>query len=367
MADVPEGAPEHCPGTDAEQAGKAAACEGCPNQAACASAPKGPDPDLAAIAARLAPIKHIILVLSGKGGVGKSTFSAQLAWALAARGLEVGLLDIDICGPSLPKMLGLEGEEIHQSGAGWSPVYVQENLGVMSIGFMLPNPDDAVIWRGPRKNGLIKQFLKDVHWGECDYLIIDSPPGTSDEHISIVQFLKAARVDGAVVVTTPQEVSIIDVRKEINFCKKTGIPVLGVVENMSGLRQPLSSFKFYGPAGEDVTAAVLAVAAAAVPGGGGGGGAVDGGGSSGQQGGGIVAETTVFHASGGGAVRMAADMAVPFLGAVPLDSALSRAGEEGRSVFDAAGGSSSGPALQAIITKLLATVASVDGAQQAAA
>ena len=214
-----------------------------------------------------------------------------------------------------------------------------------------------------------------------------------------------------------QEVSIIDVRKEINFCKKvseacaphlclstcrlpaasppgrnnclppsapipllpstppvppahppqTGIPVLGVVENMSGLRQPLSSFKFYGPAGEDVTAAVLAVAAAAVPGGGGGGGAVDGGGSSGQQGGGIVAETTVFHASGGGAVRMAADMAVPFLGAVPLDSALSRAGEEGRSVFDAAGGSSSGPALQAIITKLLATVASVDGAQQAAA
>ncbi|KAL4457368.1 hypothetical protein ABPG75_012233 [Micractinium tetrahymenae] len=362
--DVPEGAPEHCPGTASEAAGSAAACLGCPNQAACATAPKGPDPDLAAIAARLAPIKHIVLVLSGKGGVGKSTFSAQLAFALAARGLEVGLLDIDICGPSMPKMLGLEGEEIHQSGAGWSPVYVQENLGVMSIGFMLPNPDDAVIWRGPRKNGLIKQFLKDVHWGECDYLVIDSPPGTSDEHISIVQFLKAARVDGAVVVTTPQEVSIIDVRKEINFCKKTGIPVLGVVENMSGLRQPLSSFKFYGPAGEDITAAVLAAVAAAAgsSGGGSGGGGANGGGEPGPAGAAaaaassIMAETPVFHASGGGAARMAADMGVPFLGAVPLDGALSRAGEEGRSVFEAAAGSSSAPALQAVIDKLLVAV-----------
>ncbi len=135
----------------------------------------------------------------------------------------MGLLDIDICGPSLPKMLGLEGEEVHQSGAGWSPVYLADNLGVMSIGFMLPNPDDAVIWRGPRKNGLIKQFLKDVDWGALDFLLIDSPPGTSDEHISVAQFLKAAdNLDGAVVVTTPQEVAIIDVRKEINFCKKVG-------------------------------------------------------------------------------------------------------------------------------------------------
>ncbi|EFN55480.1 hypothetical protein CHLNCDRAFT_23038 [Chlorella variabilis] len=360
---VPEGANQHCPGTEDEQAGKAAACAGCPNQAACASAPKGAvDPDLAAIAARLAPIKHIVLVLSGKGGVGKSTFSAQLAFALAARGLEVGLLDIDICGPSVPKMLGLEGEEIHQSGAGWSPVY--ENLGVMSIGFMLPNPDDAVIWRGPRKNGLIKQFLKDVHWGPCDYLVIDSPPGTSDEHISIAQFLKEARVDGAVVVTTPQQVSIIDVRKEINFCKKTGIPVLGVVENMSGLRQPLSTFKFYGPDGQDVTAAVLQAAEAAAAAAGGGAAANGGGIGGGGAGREVMAETAVFHASGGGAAHMAADMQVPFLGSVPLDSALSKACEEGRSVFETAGadgsasggggGSSSAPALRAIIDKLLA-------------
>lgn len=148
--------------------------------------------------------------------------SAQLAFALANQGKQVGLLDIDICGPSIPTMLGLVGQEVHQSASGWSPVYVEDNLGVMSIGFMLPTTDDAVIWRGPRKNGLIKQFLTDVDWGQLDYLIIDTPPGTSDEHISIVQYLKATTVDGAVIVTTPQEVAMADVRKEINFCKKTG-------------------------------------------------------------------------------------------------------------------------------------------------
>ncbi|KAF5826414.1 P-loop containing nucleoside triphosphate hydrolase protein [Dunaliella salina] len=194
-----------CPGTSSQTAGKSAACAGCPNQSACATAPKGPDPDLAVIAARMRGIKHKILVLSGKGGVGKSTFSAQLAFALASKGKEVGLLDIDICGPSIPKMLGLEGQEIHQSNLGWSPVYVEDNLAVMSIGFMLPNPDDAVIWRGPRKNGLIKQFLKDVNWGELDYLIVDAPPGTSDEHITIAQCLQASSpADGAVIVSTPQ-------------------------------------------------------------------------------------------------------------------------------------------------------------------
>lgn len=129
---------------------------------------------------------------------------------------------MDICGPSIPRMLGLVGQEVHQSASGWSPVYVEDNLGVMSIGFMLPSSDDAIIWRGPRKNGLIKQFLTDVDWGELDYLIVDTPPGTSDEHISIVQYLRATEVDGAVIVTTPQEVAMADVRKEINFCRKTG-------------------------------------------------------------------------------------------------------------------------------------------------
>ena len=354
-----------CPGTGSEDAGKADACAGCPNQAACATAPKGPDPDLAAISERLSGVKNIVMVLSGKGGVGKSTVSAQLAFALAARGLEVGLLDIDICGPSVPKMLGLEGEEIHQSNLGWSPVYVSENLGVMSIGFMLPNPDDAVIWRGPRKNGLIKQFLKDVDWGKLDYLIIDAPPGTSDEHISAAQFLKpCGNLAGAVVVTTPQQVAIIDVRKEINFCKKTNIPVLGVVENMAGLRQPLETMKLVDTLGNDVTAAVLkAIQSAGI-------GSTEGTHSDSSCS--IIAETDVFWAPTGGAETMAKELSVPFLGRIPLDAALSRAAEEGRSLFDQPDGKSIGNGvndsssvisasvgpLQAVIDKLIAATSS---------
>ena len=171
------GAPTDCPGANSEQAGKASACDGCPNKAMCASKPAGPDPDLVAIVDRLKRVKHIVLVLSGKGGVGKSTVSTQLALSLASKGLEVGLLDIDVCGPSVPRMLGLEDEEIHQSGTGWQPVFYQENLSVMSIGFMLSKPDDAVIWRGPKKTSLLKSFLRDVDWGGLDYLVIDSPPG----------------------------------------------------------------------------------------------------------------------------------------------------------------------------------------------
>ena len=200
-----------CVGPASERAGKESGCEGCPNQKACAEG-KGreEDPDLAVIRERLKDVKRKVLVLSGKGGVGKSTLSAQLAFALAGQGLRVGLLDIDICGPSIPQMLGLRGQSVHQSASGWSPVYVTQSdlsggdaagmdedddldeveLGVMSIGFMLPSDDDAIIWRGPRKNGLIKQFLTDVDWGELDYLLFDTPPGTSDEHISIAQYLK---------------------------------------------------------------------------------------------------------------------------------------------------------------------------------
>lgn len=222
MSTVPSNANEGCVGPSSASAGKADGCAGCPNQKVCASG-EGASPDPAAenVANRMSLVKHKILVLSGKGGVGKSTFSSQLAFSLAAKGFEVGLLDVDICGPSIPRMLGLVGHEVHQSAAGWSPVYVEDNLGVMSIGFMLPSSDDAVIWRGPRKNGLIKQFLTDVVWNELDYLIIDTPPGTSDEHISIVQYLKTSKVDGAIVITTPQEVAMADVRKELSFCKKT--------------------------------------------------------------------------------------------------------------------------------------------------
>lgn len=231
--------PEHCPGPESQQAGTADSCAGCPNQAICASAPKGPDPDIPVISARLADVKHKILVLSGKGGVGKSTFTSLLAHAFATNpDSTVGIMDTDICGPSIPKMMGVEDETIHVSGSGWSPVWVMDNLGVMSIQFMLPNRDDAVIWRGPKKNGLIKQFLKDVEWGEMDFLLVDTPPGTSDEHLSVNSFLKESGIDGAVVVTTPQEVSLLDVRKEIDFCRKAGIRVLGIAENMSGFVCP---------------------------------------------------------------------------------------------------------------------------------
>lgn len=238
---VPENANEGCVGPSSEQAGKVSGCAGCPNQAKCASGEaKAVDPALAQVQDKMSGVKHKILVLSGKGGVGKSTFSSQLAFTLALQGFQVGLLDVDICGPSIPRMTGLVGMEVHQSASGWSPVYVEENLAVMSIGFMLPTSDDAVIWRGPRKNGLIKQFLTDVVWNDLDYLIIDTPPGTSDEHISLVQLLKTSTVDGAIVVTTPQEVSMADVRKELNFCRKTSLPVLGVVENMHSIRVPMA-------------------------------------------------------------------------------------------------------------------------------
>ncbi|CAN4095631.1 unnamed protein product [Withania somnifera] len=339
--EIPENAPEHCPGPQSETAGKSDACQGCPNQQICATAPKGPDPDLVAIVERMATVKHKILVLSGKGGVGKSTFSAQLAFALAAMDFQVGLLDIDICGPSIPKMLGLEGQEIHQSNIGWSPVYVESNLGVMSIGFMLPNPDEAVIWRGPRKNGLIKQFLKEVYWGELDFLVVDAPPGTSDEHISIVQFLQATGIDGAVIVTTPQQVSLIDVRKEVSFCKKVGVEVLGVVENMSGLSQPLSEFKFsrMTETGEqkDMTKWAMSYIKENAP-----------------ELLNLIALSEVFDSSGGGAAKMCNDMGVPFLGKVPLDPQLCKAAEEGRSCFSDDKCQASAPALKMIIEKMLA-------------
>ncbi|KAH7335496.1 P-loop containing nucleoside triphosphate hydrolase protein [Rhizoctonia solani] len=224
---IPANAPEHCPGTESDQAGKADACNGCANQEICASGvTTGPDPALPLIRSRMANIKRKVLVLSGKGGVGKSTFTAQLGWAFAADELlQTGIMDVDICGPSIPTLFGLMNEQIHDSASGWSPVYVQDNLCTMSVGFMLPSESSAIMWRGPKKNGLIGQFLKDVDWGELDYLLVDTPPGTSDEHLSIVQYLKESGIDGAVLITTPQEVALQDVRREISFCRKVGIRI----------------------------------------------------------------------------------------------------------------------------------------------
>ncbi|KAL1488889.1 hypothetical protein ABEB36_014681 [Hypothenemus hampei] len=185
-------------------------------------------------------VKHIILILSGKGGVGKSTISTQIALTLLEKGYKVGLLDIDLCGPSIPYLLQLENCDVHQSDNGWIPVYtnVSQNLAVMSIGFLLNNRNNAVVWRGPKKTAMVKQFLTDVHWGDLDYLIIDTPPGTSDEHITVMENLKNVKCDGAIIVTTPQQMSIEDVRKEITFCKKTGINIIGLIENMSGFVCP---------------------------------------------------------------------------------------------------------------------------------
>ena len=199
----------------------------------------------------------------------------------------VGIMDTDICGPSIPKMMGVESDKIHISNAGWDPVWVADNLCVMSVQFMLPNRDDAVIWRGPKKNGLIKQFLKDVEWGEMDYLLVDTPPGTSDEHLSVNSFLKESGVDGAVLVTTPQEVSLLDVRKEIDFCHKAGIKVLGIIENMSGFVCPSCTHK-----------------------------------------------SQIFKATTGGARRLAKQTGIPFLGAVPLDPRVGLACDYGESFFD---------------------------------
>jgi Mrp family chromosome partitioning ATPase len=248
---------------------------------------------------RLRHVKHVILVLSGKGGVGKSSVSVQLALSLLNRSQNatVGLLDIDLTGPSIPRMLGLEGRSVLQSTDGWVPVHTtfthhsdsqdaapthtQQTLKCMSIGFLLNNPKDSVVWRGPKKNAMIRQFLVDVCWGELDWLIIDTPPGsfrfslfffghrdlirlkplltfrlgTSDEHISLLEQLSplltqqsqtAAASEGAsalpslssVLVTTPQAVSLLDVSKEYDFTKKTGLRVLGLIENMSGFLCP---------------------------------------------------------------------------------------------------------------------------------
>mmetsp|Transcript_17262 Transcript_17262/g.43018 ORF Transcript_17262/g.43018 Transcript_17262/m.43018 type:complete len:268 (-) Transcript_17262:370-1173(-) len=236
----------------------------------------------------LSDVKHKILVLSGKGGVGKSTVTAQLATTMAMEGKKVGVLDVDICGPSIPRVLGVEDAQVHQAAGGWVPVSSQRfpELSVMSIGFLLPSKKDAVVWRGPKKTSMIKQFLTDVVWGEKDYLFVDTPPGTSDEHIAVVENLQKVGIDGAVIVTTPQGVSLNDVSKEVNFCKKLKIPIIGVVENMSG---------FICPNCEGCT--------------------------------------DIFMSGGG--KKLAERYEIPYLGNVPIDPALGICGEEGKCLVDA--------------------------------
>jgi Mrp family chromosome partitioning ATPase len=288
VMEKPKNSNEECVGPTSEKAGKVESCEGCPNQKQCSSGEMQIDTGISEIKESMKSIKHKILVLSGKGGVGKSTVSSQIALALAQdENSQVGLLDVDICGPSIPKMMGLEGHQLHQSNFGWTPTYYEENLAVVSVGFMLPNKDDAVIWRGPKKNALIKQFLRDVYWGEyVDYLIVDTPPGTTDEHLSLVTYLKDAGLDGAVIVTTPQDVACIDVRREINFCIKVGIPIIGIVENMSGF--------VCGKCGT---------------------------------------ETQIFKSKSGGGEALAKHFNIDFLGKIPLDPEVMKSCETGKSIL----------------------------------
>jgi len=250
----------------------------------------------------MARIKHKVIVLSGKGGVGKSTVATNIAVALSAKGQKVGLMDIDIHGPSIPKMLGLEGCALRGSETGLIPIVYSNNLRVISIGFILRSQNDAVIWRAPLKHKLVRDFLADVQWGELDYLIIDSPPGTGDEPLSVAQMIKDA--DGALIVTTPQDVALIDVRKAIMFCRHVKLSILGVIENMSGFVCPH------------------------------GGKTVD-----------------IFKTGGG--ESMASDMGVPFLRRIPLEPKIVEAGDSGRPYYQYNCESETAKAFNKVIESLL--------------
>ncbi|HOO73203.1 MAG TPA: Mrp/NBP35 family ATP-binding protein [Spirochaetota bacterium] len=234
----------------------------------------------------LGRIRNKIVVLSGKGGVGKSTVAVNLAAALAAETSRVGLLDVDIHGPSVPMLLGLQGKRLEASVTGkLLPVEYSPRLKVISIGFLLEDKNSAIIWRGPLKYGVIKQFIKDVTWGDLDYLVVDSPPGTGDEPLSVCQLIE--KPDGAIIVTTPQDVAVLDVRKSVNFCVQLGMPILGVIENMSGFVCPHCG-----------------------------------------------KETPLFKTGGGKA--MAEELGIPFLGSVPIEPAIAENADAGVPFYSSA-------------------------------
>ncbi|MBN1444523.1 MAG: Mrp/NBP35 family ATP-binding protein [Candidatus Omnitrophica bacterium] len=188
------------------------------------------------ISGRMGRIKNKILVMSGKGGVGKTTVAVNLAYAMAVSGKKTGLLDVDLHGPNVAKMLGIEGKTLAQNNGAITPFAAEHGLKVISMALLLENSDEPVIWRGPLKTGVIGQFLGDVEWGDLDYLIIDSPPGTGDEPLSICQLIKD--ITGAIIVTTPQDVAILDSRKAVMFARRLDVPVTGIIENMSGFTCP---------------------------------------------------------------------------------------------------------------------------------
>jgi ATP-binding protein involved in chromosome partitioning len=250
-------------------------------------------------------IQHKVVVMSGKGGVGKTTVAVNLAAAMVRRGAKVGVMDTDLTNPNVPKMLGCEGARISGDGQMMLPV-TAHGMKVMSTGFLTQDPKRPIVWRGPIKIGVIQQFLGDVRWGDLDYLFLDLPPGTSDEPLSVAQEIPSA--DGAVVVTTPQDVSILDIKKSIGFARSLNLKVLGVVENMSGFTCPHC------------------------------------GGS-----------TDLFKAGGG--EQAAQEMGVPFLGRVPFDPRIVRRGDEGKPFVLDFSDSEAGKALEHIVANLVREVA----------
>jgi len=195
-------------------------------------------------------VKHKIVVLSGKGGVGKTTVATNMAMSFAKRGLKSGVLDVDIYGPNVPKLLGLEGQHPHVEHSKLLPVEGPLGLKVMSMGFLLRNSDDAIAWRGPLVGKAIRQFLSDVKWGELDVIVVDLPPGTGDEILSILQSIP--EIDGVVIISTPQEVAVLDARRAIRLVEKMGVPILGIIENMSEFVCPQCG-ESYNLFGEGVT------------------------------------------------------------------------------------------------------------------
>ena len=208
---------------------------------------------------RMQKIRYKFIVMSGKGGVGKTTVSVNLAVSLAQRGKKVGLLDVDIHGPNIAKMLGVEHLKCLGSEDGIEPAEVSENLKAVSISMLMNDSDQPVVWRGPLKMLTIKQFLSDVNWGDLDYLVVDSPPGTGDEPLSVCQLIPD--INGAVIVTTPQAVALMDARKSVLFAQSIKVPVIGVIENMSGFVCPhcRQSIDLFGTGGGEAAAGDLRV------------------------------------------------------------------------------------------------------------